>query len=219
MLFYILVDDPGSTIQVLVSQTNFSSASYDPGWAAENGMVWMRILSSMDAYIEFNEVKFLSNNFKPELLPIAIISGTPYNFMAILYVASDIFKTSRHCRNTRVKIEPCTFLNNFANRVAFFEGDIYLDVINTQFYNSIAEFILFVTYTYLDLFVATTLKLERSIFSNNTGGRLMFLTGEVILINISGSQITNNILSSDNDDLIQFNGYKNVIADINQCKV
>ena len=216
LLFYILVDDPDSTIQVLVSQTNFSSASYDPGWAAENGMVWMRILSSQDAYIEFNEVKFLSNNFKPELLPI--LSGMPYNFTAILHVASDIFKTSRHGHSTRVKIESCTFLNNFANRVAFFEGDIYLDVINTQFYNNMAESILFVTYTYLDLFVATTLKLEQSIFSNNTGGRLMLLTGEVILVNISGLQITNNILSSDNDELILFNGYKNIIADINNVK-
>ena len=39
LLFYMLLDDPESAVQVFVSKTNFSSASYDPGWAAEYGMV------------------------------------------------------------------------------------------------------------------------------------------------------------------------------------
>ena len=216
LLFYILFDDPSSTIQVFVNHTSFSSASYDPGWAAENGMVWMRILSSRDAYIEFNEVKFLSNNFKPELLSVP--SLIPYNFTAILYIASDIFKTSRHGCSTRVKIESCTFLNNYANKIALFEGDLYLDVTNTQFYNSIAESVLIVTYTFWDSYVPTTVKLEQSIFSNNTGGQLMLLTGVNILVNISGLQITSNILSSDNDALILFKDYDNIIADISNVK-
>ena len=216
LIFYILFDDPRSTIQVFVNQTNFSSASYDPGWAAENGMVWMRLLSSRDAYIEFNEVKFLSNNFKPELLPVP--SLIPYNFTAILHITSDIFKTSRHGRSTRVKIESCTFLNNYANKIAFFEGDLYLDVTNTQFHSSIAESVLIVTYTFWNSYVPTTVKLKQSIFSNNTGGQLMLLTGDNILVNISGLQITNNILSSDNDALVLFKDYHNIIAYINNVK-
>ena len=54
LLFYMLLNDPDSTIQVLISQTNFSSASYDPGWAAECGMVCIQIVSYKDVYIEFN---------------------------------------------------------------------------------------------------------------------------------------------------------------------
>ena len=216
LLFYILFDDPSSTIQVFVNHTNFSSVSYDPGWAAENGMVWMRIWSSMDAYIEFNKVNFLFNNFKPELLPVP--SGIPYNFTALLHIASDIFKTSNHGRSTRVKIESCTFLNNYANKIALFEGDLYLDVSNTQFYNSNAESVLTVTYTFWDLYVPTTVKLEQLIFSNNTGGQLMLLTGVNILVNISRLQITNNILSSDNDALILFKDYENIIANITNVK-
>ena len=103
LLFYILVDDLYSEIQVLVSQTNFSSISYDPGWAAENGMVWIRILSSRDAYVELNEVQFLSNNFQPELRHISS------DFAAMLHVTSKSFKRSG--RSTKVKMESCTFKN------------------------------------------------------------------------------------------------------------
>ena len=212
LLFYILFDDPSSTIQVFVNHTNFSSVSYDPGWAAENGMVWIRILSSMDAYIEFSEVKFLSNNFKPELLSVP--SSTPYNFAAILHIASDIFSTFTHGYSARVIVESCIFLNNYAGRVAFFEGDLYLDVTNTQFYNSSAESILFVMYGSYITFMTTTLKLEQSIFSNNTGGQLILLTGNYVLVNMSRIQITNNILSSENDALILFKDYHNIIANI-----
>ena len=39
LLLYILVDDPGSTIQVFVDQSNFSLISFWPSsWEAENGM-------------------------------------------------------------------------------------------------------------------------------------------------------------------------------------
>ena len=63
LLFYMLLDDPESAVQVFVSKTNFSSASYDPGWAAKYGLVCIRLMSNKDTYIEFNEVKFLSNRF------------------------------------------------------------------------------------------------------------------------------------------------------------
>ena len=222
LLFYILVDDPHSEIQVLVSQTNFSSISYDPGWAAENGMVWIRILSSRDAYIEYNGVQFLSNNFKPELRHISS------DFAAMLHITSESSNTSGN--SVRVKMESCTFLNNSANKIAVFYGDIYLDMINTQFYNNKADSIISITYTYGDAlitttrnavtyslpypFIATTLNITNSAFTNNTGGQLIYLTGESILVNISGLQITGNILSSDNDGLVVFKDYDNIIADI-----
>ena len=210
LLFYILVDDPHSEIQVLVSQTNFSSISYDPGWAAENGMVWIRILSSRDAYIEFNEVYFLSNNFQPELRHI------PSDFVAMLHVTSESFKRSG--KSTRVKMESCTFLNNSGNRIAVFYGDIYLDMINTHFYDNKADSILSVIYAYGYSFIATTLNVVQSTFSNNTGGQLMYLTGESILVNISGLQITRNILSSVSSSLVVFKDYDNIIADISNVK-
>ena len=210
LLFYILVDDPYSEIQVLISQTNFSSISYDPGWAAENGMVWIRILSSRDAYIEFNKVQFLSNNFKPELRLI------PSDFVAMLHVTSE-----RSGNIVRVKVKSCSFSNNSANRIAVFYGDIYLLVMSTYFYNNKADSILLVSlvlYSSRYSYITTTLKVVHSTFSNNTGGQLIYFTGKSILVNISGLQITGNTLSSDNGSLVVFRDYDNIIADISNVK-
>ena len=204
LLFYILVDDPHSEIQVLVSQTNFSSISYDPGWAAENGMVWIRILSSREATIKFNEIQFLSNNFQPELRRI------PSYFAAMLHITSE--------SSTKVKMESCTFLNNSASRIAVFNGVVYLDMVNTHFYNNNAESILSVTYSFWYSFISNTLNVAHSTFTNNTGGQLIYLTGESILVNISGLQITGNTLSYDNGSLVLFKDYDNIIADISNVR-
>ena len=84
LLFYMLLNDPDSTIQVLISQTNFSSASYDPGWAAECGMVCIQIVSYKDVYIEFNGVQFLFNKFRPEFFSLPL--GLPvYHITCQLY--------------------------------------------------------------------------------------------------------------------------------------
>ena len=207
LLFYILVDDPHSEIQVFVSQTNFSSISYDPGWAAENGMVCIRILSSSNASIRFNEIQFFSNNFHPELRLI------PSDFVAMLHVTCESYRTSR--RRTKVKMESCTFLKNSANAIAVFCRDVYLDVVNTHFYNNKADSILSVMHSTI---FATTVKVALSTFSNNTGGQLLYLTGESILVNISGLQITGNILSSDNDGLVVFKDYDNIIVNISNVR-
>ena len=116
LLFYIFINDPGCIIQVVVNQTNFSSISYDPGWAAEHGMIWIMTLSSRDTYIEFNGVKFLSNNFQPDILPYPF--NALYRFAGMLSITSENFVQ-------RVKIESCIFLNNDANRIISFEGDIF----------------------------------------------------------------------------------------------
>ena len=212
LLFYILVDEPHSTIQVFVSQTNFSSASYDPGWAAENGMVWIRILSSRDAYVQFNDVKFLSNKFQPELFSYPI--DLPYNLSALLHVTS---RTYTRNNSTRVKIESCSFLNNYAARIAAFEGGVYLEVINTQFYSNNAESVLSVVY-YENRFVITTFTLLQSTFANNTGGHLILLTGDYTFVEISGLQIINNVLLPDYDGLVLFTDYNILIADINNVR-
>ena len=209
-LLYILVDDLYSELQVLVSQTNFSSISYDPGWAAENGMVWIRILSSRDAYVEFNEVQFLSNNFQPELCLI------PSDFVAMLHVTSESFKRSG--KSTKVKIESCIFKNNSANSIAVFYGDMYLDVMNTMFFNNKADSMLSVTYSFSNPIITTTFNITNSTFSNNAGGQLIYLTGDSILVNMSGLQITNNVLSSDNGSLVVFKDYDNIIVDINNVR-
>ena len=210
LLFYMLVDDPHSEIQVLVSQTNFSSISYDPGWAAENGMVWIRILSSRDAYVELNEVQFLSNNFQTELRHI------PSEFAAMLHVTSESFKRSG--RSTKVKMESCTFKNNSANTIVVFYGNVYLDVMNTMFFNNKADFIFSVTHSFSNPFIITTLNIVNSTFSNNAGGQLIYMTANSILVNMSGLQITKNVLLSDNGSLVVFKDYDNIIADINNVR-
>ena len=159
----------------------------------------------MDSDIEFNEVKFLTNNFQPKILSI---------HTAILHVSSNSFKLPgfRPGENSRVILKSCSFLNNYGTtRVAFFEGDVYLDVINTHFYDNNADYLLYVAYSFRNTdtvipvtIVTTTLKVTQSTFSNNTGGQLIFLTGYYILVNISGLQITNNILLSGSDGLIVF---------------
>ena len=168
LLFYMLLNDTDSTVQVLVSQTNFSSVSYDPGWAAECGMVYIQIVSYKDAYIEFNGVQFLSNKFKPEFFSLPL--GLPYNLTALLHIIS---KTDRR-NSTRVKIDSSTFLNNYAAGIAVFQGDLYLDVINTQCYGNNADFVLLVA-NYEDYFITIALKLLQSTFANNTGGQLILL--------------------------------------------
>ena len=204
LFVYILVDDPHSEIQMLFSQTNFSSISYDPGWAAQNGMVWIRILSSRDAYVEFNKLQFLSNSFHPALnfIPSAMLHVTmlgPGN-------------------SVKVKMESCSFSNNSVYRIAVFCGDVYLHVMNVHFYNNKADSILFVMYSFWESFITTTLKIAHSTFTNNTGGQLIYLRGESILVNISGLQITGNILSSDNDGVVVFRDYDNIIADISNVR-
>ena len=212
LLFYILVDDPRSTIQVLVNQTDFSSASYDPRWAAENGMVWIQILSSRDAYIEFNGVKFLYNDFRPEKFPYPY-QFLSFSFNAIFYIFSDADYTT-------VKLRSSTFLNNYANTVVLFKGDMHLDITNSHFCNNKADSIFFleqrnVSVPYL---VSTTVKFVDSVLSNNTGGQLVLLTGRCILVNISGLTVTNNYILSGNDGLMVFRDYYVLIANITDVK-
>ena len=210
LLLYILIDDPHTAIQVLISKTNFSSISYDPGWAAVNGMVWIRILSSKDASIEFNEVHFLSNNFQPG---IRLLRS---DFTPMLHVITDNYATSG--KSTRVKMESCTFLDNYGNSIAYFKGNVYLDVMNTHFYNNKADSILSVIYSSWNSIITATLKIVHSAFSNNTGGHLIHLTGDNILVNISGLQITRNILSSEGGSIVRCKGYNNIIADISNVR-
>ena len=212
LLFYILVDDPHSTLQVFVNQTNFSSASYDPGWAAENGMVWIRILSSRDAYIEFNGVKFLYNDFQPEKFP-SQHQFLSFNFAAIFYIFSN---TS----GTRVNLRSSTFLNNKANTVVLFKGDMYIDITDTNFCNNKVDSIISVEFSSHSNTICTTIKFLQSVFSNNTGGQLISLTaaGQCILVNISGLTIISNYFLSRNGGLIIFKDYYVLIASITNVK-
>ena len=49
-------------------------------------MVYMQIVSYKDAYIVFNELKFLSNRFRPEFFSLPL--GLPYNLTALLHIVS-----------------------------------------------------------------------------------------------------------------------------------
>ena len=212
LLFYMLLDDPETAVQVFVSKTNFSSGSYNPGWAAEYGMVWIRLISNKDTYIEFNEVKFHSNRFRPEFFTLPV--GVPYNFAALFHVTSTPYGRNN---STRIKIDSCTFINNDVTGIAVFQGDVYVDVMNTQFHSNNADYILIVAY-FEDRFITTTLKLIQSTFSNNIGGHLMLLTGNVLLIKLSELQIINNTLLPEYDGLVLFTGYNTLIADISNVR-
>ena len=211
LLLYILIDDPNSTIQVFVNQSNFSSVSYRPGWQAENGMFWIRILSCKDAYIKFFKVKFQSNKIR---------SKDP-NFAAILlHIDVTTFRVSRII--SRVVIESCSFLSNSAQNIAYFEGDMYLDIINTNFSNNKANSVIFATTGFFNriflghnnIYITTATQVSRCTFFNNTGGHLMSLNGEYILVIISEVQITRNVLLPEYGGLIMFQNYSTLVADI-----
>jgi len=206
LLFYVLVDDPGSIIQVFVNQTEFSSASYNPGWAAENGMVWIRILSCRDAYIKFHEVKFHSNNYDFR------------NNFAILHINVTMFNVSQ--TTSRIVIESSSFSNNTAHKIACFKGDMYLDVINTHFSNNKANTVFFVTTSFYGEFlsnihvITTAVEILQCTFCNNTHGSLMSFNGTYILAIISEIQIMNNILLSGYDGLVLFQHYDTLVVNI-----
>ena len=214
LLLYILVDDPNSTVQVFVNQSNFSSVSYRPGWQAENGMFWIRILSCKVAYIKFFEVKFQSNKIR-----------SAYNYFSatLLHIDVKTFKASQII--SRVLIDSCSFLSNSAKNIAYFEGDMYLNIINTNFSNNKANTIIFVTTSfynynnnffsrYNDIYITTAVQVLQCTFFNNTGGHLMSLNGEYILIIISEMQITHNILIPGYGGFIMFQNYSTIIANI-----
>ena len=171
-------------------------------------MVCIQIVSYKDVYVEFNGVQFLFNKFRPEFFSLPL--GLPYNLSALLHIVS---KTDRR-NSTRVKIDSSMFLNNYAAGIAVFQGDLYLDVINTQCYGNNADFVLFVA-NYEDYFITITLKLLQSRFANNTGGQLMLFMGNYLLVKISGLKIINNTLLPDYDGLFVFKDYNNLIADVN----
>ena len=126
-------------------------------------------------------------------------------------------------------IDSCCFLSNSAENIAYFEGDMYLDIINTNFSNNKANTIIFVTTSfydtisdfydiifgyYDDMYITTAAQVLWCTFFNNTGGHLMSLNGEYILIIISEVQITHNILIPEYGGLIMFQNYSTIIANI-----
>ena len=98
---------------------------------------WIRLISNKDTYIEFNEVKFHSNRFRPEFFSLPV--GVPYNFAALFHVTGTPYGTNN---STRIKIDSCTFINNDVTGIALFQRDVYVDVINTQFHSNNPDFIL-----------------------------------------------------------------------------
>ena len=213
LLFYILVDDPHSTITVFVENTNFLSASYK--WEEHFAFVWIRILSATRASICFHNVKFQNN---------AIRTGTVHLNHSIALLRINI-KAFQLCRGSwilsRVVIKSCSFFNNYAQKVAHFEGDMYLDVINTSFSYNKADTVVFVAtssnshqYYRNDIYITTAIQVLQSTFFNNTGGHLISLNDDYILANIIDIQITHNVLLPEYDGLVVFQNYDTLVANI-----
>ena len=205
LLLYILVDDPGSTIQMFFNQSNVSLISFSPGWEAENGMFWIRILCK-DAYIKLSKVNFHSNRLIPS-----------YNTLAttLLHIDITTFKISRVI--SRVVMETCSFLNNSAQNIAHFEGDMYLDIINTYFADNKASNIILVTtkyhFNYGNYYITTAVEVLHCAFYNNTA-ILISLNGDFILVIMNKVQITHNVLLPSDSGLIMFQNYSTLVADI-----
>ena len=222
LCFYILVDDPHSTIQVLVSQTNFSSTSYVPVWVTENGMVWIRISSCKDAYVKFYEVKFHSNRFGTDAYLDNYIA-------ALLHINITTNHLMMPQTNNRVLINSCSFLDNIANNIVLIKGDMYLDITNTNFMNNKADSVLFVVSNYHKdknefgyysgrFIITTAIQVLHSTFHNNTHGHLMLLKGVYILAIISDIQITHNILLPGYDGLVVFQNFDTLVANLTNVK-
>ena len=209
LALYILVDDPDSTIQVLVYRLNFTSISFRPGWETENGMFWIRILSCRDANIYFFKVKFHSNRFRSRDHDLPT---------TLLHIDITAYKVSQVISG--VVVESCSFLNNSADNVAHFEGDMYLNVTNSYFSNNKASRnIILVTTSfydgYLSTYITTAVKVLQCAFYNNTGGALISLNGDYILVIMAGVQMRHNVLLPSDSGLIMFQNYNTLVANIN----
>ena len=223
LLMYIIVNDPNSSIQVLVNQTNFSSVSCNSRWSVKTGMVWIRMLSYRNAYIKFSGVKFHSNKFAfnndinpgiASILQVKITSTDIYtNNAAFDYPISN------------VTIESCSFLNNAAHIIAQFEGDMYLDVINTSFSNNKADYMFVIltnyhNFNYADFItltsitVTTALQVLDSTFFNNSCGSIICLNGTYILAIISGVLIKHNSILPGNSGAVSFLNYDTLVANL-----
>ena len=219
ILFYILVDNPHSAMQVLVNQTDFSSSSYVPSWAAKNGLVWIRILSCKDAYVEFHKVKFRSNRF-------GTATYLHQSNDAILHINITANNLVVPQTLSRVLIESCSFHDNIARNIVLIKGDMYLDVRNTSFMNNKADSLLFVVTNFhtpddgepLNRFITTAIQVSQSTFLNNTHGHLIFLKGVYILAIILDIQILHNVLLPGYDGLVVFQNFDTLVANLTNIK-
>jgi len=202
LLFYILSNNSYITMNIFVKNTNFTNASFDPGWVARNGIIWMRL--SCQVRITFNGVKFASNNFSQ-------LNNRP---AAILSIAVDHSAIKSYFKISRVKIESCTFLNNAIKGVVNLNGDVeYFGIIDTYFSNIEANSILSVKTSSA---VTTTMEILQSAFLNNIGGQLLSLDGTYILLNMTELQIKNNTLLPQYNSLLLFQNYTVLAASLNK---
>ena len=212
LLFYILVDNPNAFIDGFIEHTNFTYLSFDPGWVAENGLIWLRL--SCNHSIIFNGVKISSNNNFAH-------SDTAFSdigLSAILSVTVDLSMVERS-RFSIVKIKSCIFLNNSANFIVNFNGDVYFDIIDTNFSNNNnARSIFSVTRTTDNGYYYFGMQFLQSSFLNNTGGHLISVNCIYTLVNMTEIQIINNTLLSRYNSLLLFHNYTTLVANFNEVK-
>ena len=95
---------------------------------------------------------------------------------------------------------------------------MYIDITDTDFCNNKVDSIISVEFSSHSSTISTTIKFVQSVFSNNTGGQLILLTGRYILVNISGLTITSNYFLTGNDGLMVFKDYYVLKASITNVK-
>ena len=203
LLFYVLVDNPEAFIDVIIDHTNFTHLSFDPGWVAENGLIWMRL--SCNNNITFNEVNITSNSFAPSDIRLA----------AILSVTANLSMVQRN-RISIVKIKSCVFFNNSANVIAHFNGDVYSVIIDTSFSNNNANSIFSASRIEHNGYDFVGMQILHSLFLSNTGGHLVSVNCIYTLFNMTKIQIINNTLSSQYNSLLTFYNYTTLVANFNE---
>ena len=93
-----------------------------------------------------------------------------------------------------------------------FNGDLYFDIIDTEFSNNNADSILSVTRTTYNGYEYFGMQILCSSFLNNTGGHLMSVNCIYTFVNMTEIQIINNILSSRYNSLLYFYNYTTLVA-------
>ena len=202
LIFYIFVDNSYATVQfnIIFEDTNFTHLSYDPSPITES---IMQMILSTKISVTFNKVQITSNHFTNEF--------TGHKRANILSIDFSGYENT-------VKIQSCNFLNNTANVVLRIQGDMYLDIIDSNFSNNNVNTIFVSASSIITNGFKIVQVVVQNSFLNNIGGHLISLNGTYVVAIVTELQIINNTLSSGYNSLLLFHNYTVLVASFNEVK-
>ena len=113
----------------------------------------------------------------------------------ILLINTDL--SSVNNQSSRVKFESCSILNNTVNVLLHHKGNMYLDVIDSNFSSNSINSALFITSSHDEDHTRNKIVqiVQSSFYNNNISGPLVLLKGTYVVVIVTKLQIIKNNLS------------------------